>query len=160
MLKLGLDTESLHLWLQNKRMDIFGFIEKAHEFGLDGVMINIISDYGLDPEWGTLGSNAPEHLAKVKALLDKYNMYCEIATKGITYEHLMKVLEVADAIGADIIRTYIPITLNSNESRETGGEGKYDLGKIRLDFDPAVFDEAVTTFRQIIPELQKRRIKI
>ena len=36
MLKLGLDTESLHLWLQNKRMDIFGFIEKAHEFGLDG----------------------------------------------------------------------------------------------------------------------------
>ena len=87
-------------------------------------------------------------------------MYCEIATKGITYEHLMKVLEVADAIGADIIRTYIPITLNSNESRETGGEGKYDLGKIRLDFDPAVFDEAVTTFRQIIPELQKRRIKI
>ena len=160
MLKLGLDTESLHLWLQNKRMDIFGFIEKAHEFGLDGVMINIISDYGLDPEWGTLGSNAPEHLAKVKALLDKYNMYCEIATKGIAYEHLMKVLEVADAIGADIIRTYIPITLNSNESRETGGEGKYDLGKIRLDFDPAVFDEAVTTFRQIIPELQKRRIKI
>ena len=65
MLKIGLDTESLHLWFQNKRMDIFGFIETAHEFGLDGVMINIISDYGLDPEWGTLESNDPEHLAKV-----------------------------------------------------------------------------------------------
>ena len=39
MLKLGLETESLHLWLQHKRMDIFGFIEKAHEFGLDGVQI-------------------------------------------------------------------------------------------------------------------------
>ena len=37
MLKLGLETESLHLWLQHKRMDIFGFIEKAHELGLDGV---------------------------------------------------------------------------------------------------------------------------
>ena len=76
MIKIGLDTESLHLWFQNHRMDIFGFIETAHEFGLDGVMINIISDYGLDPEWGTLESNKPEHLARVKALLDKYNMYC------------------------------------------------------------------------------------
>ena len=35
MIKLGLDTESLHLWFQNKRMDIFGFIEKAHELGLE-----------------------------------------------------------------------------------------------------------------------------
>ena len=26
MLKIGLDTESLHLWFQNKRMDIFGYI--------------------------------------------------------------------------------------------------------------------------------------
>ena len=131
MIKIGLDTESLHLWFQNHRMDIFGFIETAHEFGLDGVMINIISDYGLDPEWGTLESNKPEHLARVKALLDKYNMYCEIATKGIGYDHLVKVLDVAEAIGADIIRTYIPITLNPSEDRKTGGEGKYDLGKIR-----------------------------
>ena len=160
MLKLGLDTESLHLWFQNHRMDIFGFIETAHEFGLDGVMINIISDYGLDPEWGTLGNNKPEHLARVKALLDKYNMYCEIATKGIGYDHLMKVLDAAEAIGADIIRTYIPITLNCSEDHKTGGEGKYDLGKIRLDFDPAVFDDATVTLRKIIPELQKRRIKI
>ena len=160
MIKLGLDTESLHLWFQNKRMDIFGFIETAHEFGLDGVMINIISDYGLDPEWGTLESCDPEHLAKVKALLEKYHMNAEIATKGITYSHLVKVLDVAEAIGADIIRTYIPITLNSDQERKTGGEGKYDLGKIRLDFDPAVFDQAVATLQEIIPQLQKRRIKI
>ena len=44
MLRIGLDTESLHLWLQNKRMDIFGFIETAHQFGADGVMINLIKD--------------------------------------------------------------------------------------------------------------------
>ena len=53
MIKIGLDTESLHLWFQNKRMDIFGFIEKAHELGFDGVMINILKDYNLDPEWGS-----------------------------------------------------------------------------------------------------------
>ena len=48
MIKIGLDTESLHLWFQNKRMDIFGFIEKTHELGFDGVMINILKDYNLD----------------------------------------------------------------------------------------------------------------
>ena len=30
MLKIGLDTESLHLWFQNKRMDIFGYIVTVH----------------------------------------------------------------------------------------------------------------------------------
>lgn len=160
MIKIGLDTESLHLWFQNKRMDIFGFIEKAHEFGLDGVMINLIKDYNLDPEWGTLESNDPEHLAKVKCLLDKYNMYVEFATKGIEYDHLVKVINTAEAVGADIIRTYIPITLNAKTERKTGGEGRYDLGKIRLDFDPVVFDEAVVTLKKIVPLLQKHRIKL
>lgn len=104
MIKLGLDTESLHLWFQNKRMDIFGFIEKAHELGFDGVMINILKDYNLDPEWGTLMSNDPAHLKKVRDLLETYHMYAELATKGITKEHLLKVLDVAEALGADIIR--------------------------------------------------------
>ena len=124
MLKLGLDTESLHLWFQNKRMDIFGFIEKAHELGLDGVMINLIKDYNLDPEWGTLESVDPEHLQKIKELLEKYHMYAEFATKSLEYEHLLKVIKVADILGVDIIRTYIPITLNSAQERKSGGGGK------------------------------------
>ena len=160
MLKIGLDTESLHLWFQNKRMDIFGYIEKAHELGFDGIMINILKDYNLDPEWGTLGSNDPEHLRKVRDLLESYHMYVELATKGITKEHLLKVLDVAEALGADIIRTYIPITLNPLATRATGGEGKYDLAKVLGDFDPVVFDEAAMTLREIIPELKKRRIRI
>lgn len=160
MLKIGLDTESLHLWFQNKRMDILGFIEKAHEFGFDGVMINILKDFNLDPEWGTLESNAPEHLTKVRTLLDKYNMYVELATKGIGYDHLVKVLDVAEALGADIVRTYIPITLNPDVKRLTGAEGKYDQAKVKGDFDPIVFEEASKELYKIIPELKKRRIKI
>ena len=143
MVKIGLDTESLHLWLQNQRMDILGFIEQAHEWGLEGVMINLIQDYNLDPEWGTLGSVEPGHLKKVRELLEQYHMYVELATKGIDYDHLVKVVKVADALGADIIRTYIPITLGGCKDPETGGEGKYDLGKVRLDFDPVVFHQAV-----------------
>ncbi len=160
MIKIGLDTESLHLWFQNKRMDIFGFIETAHEFGLDGVMINLIKDYNLNPEWGTLESNDPEHLARVKALLDKYHMYAEFATKSLDYDHLLKVIKAADAIGVDIIRTYIPITLGCTEDRKTGGEGRYDLGKIRLDFDPKVYDDAVVSLKAIVPVLKKYRIKL
>lgn len=160
MIKIGLDTESLHLWFQNKRLDIFGFIEKAHEFGCDGVMINLIKDFNLDPEWGTLENNKPEHLAKVRALLAKYNMFAEFATKGIEYDHLVKIIETAEAVGVDVIRTYIPITLNAKEDRQTGGEGRYDLGKVRLDFDPAVFDDAVVKLKAIAPVLQKHRIKL
>lgn len=160
MVKLGLDTESLHLWLQNQKMDILGFIEQAHEWGLDGVMINLIQDFNLDPDWGSLGSNRPEHLKKVRELLEKYHMYVELATKGIGYDHLVQVIQVADALGADIIRTYIPITLGSHADPKTGGEGKYDLGKVRLDFDPCVFDEAVVSLKQIIPVLKKHRIRL
>lgn len=160
MLKIGLDTESLHLWLQNKKMDIFGYIEKAHELGFEGVMINLIKDYNLDPEWGTLGSNDPEHLRKVRALLDQYHMYVELATKGIGYEHLKKIIAVADALGADVIRTYIPIVLNRDMIGNRGGEGLYDPSKVRGDFDPVVFDEAAMELTKVIPLLKKSRIKI
>lgn len=160
MLKIGLDTESLHLWFQNKRMDIFGFIHTAHDLGLDGVMINLIADYQLDPEWGTLESNDPTHLSKIRALLKQYDMYAEFATKGLDYAHMQRVLEAAELVGADIVRTYIPITLNQPLERKTGGEGRYDLGKIRLDFDPAVYDQAVDSLYRLIPLLKKHRIKI
>lgn len=85
MIKLGLDTESLHLWFQNKRMDIFGFIEKAHELGFDGVMINILKDYNLDPEWGTLMSNDPAHLKRVRDLLESY-----ICTQSLPQKELRR----------------------------------------------------------------------
>ncbi len=159
MLRIGLDTESLHLWFQNKRMDIFGYIEAAHSFGADGVMINLIKDFNLDPEWGTLGSDDPEHLRKVRALLDRYSMFVEFATKGLEYDHMKKVIEAGNVLGVDIIRTYIPITLNAHVG-EKGEDGRYDLGKIRLDFDPAVYDEAVVKLKALVPLLKKHRVKI
>ena len=63
-MKIGLETESYHLLFQNGRMDIFGFIKRTAELGMDGVMINIIKDKNLDPNWGTLGSDEPKHLEK------------------------------------------------------------------------------------------------
>lgn len=36
-MKLGLETESYHLFFQQGMMDIFDFIDKTSELGLDGV---------------------------------------------------------------------------------------------------------------------------
>lgn len=160
MLKLGLDTESLHLWFQNQRMDIFGFIDTAHDLGFDGVMINILKDYNLDPDWGTLGSSDPAHLAAVRERLERYHMFVELATKGVGREHLERVIQAADALGADIIRTYVPITLNSRIQRRDGSEGKYDLAKVRGDFDPKVFEQAAESLKEVIPLLRKYRMRI
>ncbi|WP_153732152.1 sugar phosphate isomerase/epimerase family protein [Sporosarcina obsidiansis] len=137
-MKLGLETESYHLYFQHHRMDIFDFIHKTVDLGLDGVQINIIEDLHLDPNWGTLGSNHPEHLKKVKGLLDKYHLFCEIDCRGIEYNHLKEIIEVADKIGADVIRTYI-------------NRGHYDKVKT---------DHAYIELKKVVPLLKKYRIKL
>lgn len=40
-MKIGLETESYHLQFISGRMDVFQFIRKTAELGLDGVMLNI-----------------------------------------------------------------------------------------------------------------------
>ncbi len=159
-MKLGLETESCHLSFQHGRMDIFKFIEFTHELGLDGVQINIIPDYNLNPDWGVLESDDLEHLKKVKALINKYNMYVEIDTKNLEYDHLKRVIEISHFLGADIVRTYIPIVSNIRDELHLGSQGAYDLGKVRHDFDPKCFDEGIEKIKKLIPLLKKYRIKI
>lgn len=137
-MKLGLETESYHLFFQHYRMDIFDFIHKTVELGLDGVQINIIEDLNLDPNWGTLGNDHPDHLMKVNNLLIKHNLYCEIDTRGIEFNHLKRVIEAANQIGADVIRTYI-------------NRGIYDKEKTR---------HAYKELTKVVPLLKKYRIKL
>lgn len=63
-MKLGIETESYHLFFQQGVMDVFDFINKATELGLDGVELNIIPDEGLHPEFGVLTSDSPELFSK------------------------------------------------------------------------------------------------
>lgn len=136
-MKIGLETESYHLQFITGRMDIFQFIRKTAELGLDGVMINIVKWPEL-PGWGTLESFEPEYLKRVKAEIQKYGFYAEIDTNGTDPEHLAQVIEVAHQIGADVIRTYTCM-------------GTYD---------PERLEEAPGNIRQIVPLLQKYRIKL
>lgn len=76
-MKIGLETESYHLFFQQGKMDIFDFIDKAWSLGLDGVEINIIPDEGLHPEFGVLSSDDPTYLARVRHAIEQRNLYCE-----------------------------------------------------------------------------------
>ncbi len=137
-MKIGLETESYHLLFQNGRMDIFDFIKKTAELGLDGVMINIIKDKNLDPNWGTLGSNEPSHLEKVKNEIQKYGLFVEIDARGTEPERLKNIIEVAHKIGADTIRTYVSCGGNLQEEME----------------------QAPNNIKEILPLLKKYRIKL
>ena len=142
-MKIGLDTESCHLLFHNGVIDIFGFIRKAAELKLDGVMINIIGGMDGDnekyihPDWGCLGGAEPEHLDKVKKELQKNNMYAEVAMRGIDPDKISRAIEVTGRIGGDLLRTYCCF-------------GKYD---------PASLKQAPENFKKIVPLLKKYRIK-
>ncbi|MGE6720518.1 sugar phosphate isomerase/epimerase family protein [Peribacillus frigoritolerans] len=136
-MKIGLETESYHLQFITGRMDIFGFIRKTAELGLDGVMINIVPWPGLSG-WGTLESFEPEYLERVRKEIQKYGFFAEIDTNGSDPEHLKKVIEAAHRIGADVIRTYTCL-------------GEYDPERLK---------KAPGDIKKIVPLLEKYRIKL
>ncbi|MDG4849305.1 sugar phosphate isomerase/epimerase family protein [Peribacillus frigoritolerans] len=136
-MKIGLETESYHLQFITGRMNIFGFIRKTAELGLDGVMINIVPWPGLSG-WGTLESFEPEYLERVRKEIQKYGFFAEIDTNGSDPEHLKKVIEAAHRIGADVIRTYTCL-------------GEYDPERLK---------KAPGDIKKILPILEKYRIKL
>ena len=136
-MKIGLETESYHLQFITKRMDVFGFIRKTAELGLDGVMLNIIPWPGKE-HIAVLESFEDEYLERVKQEIQKYNLFAEIDTNGTEPEHLTKVIEVAHKIGADVIRTYCC-------------RGVYDVKYL---------EKAPGDIKQIVPLLKKYRIKL
>lgn len=94
-MKLGIETESYHLFFQQGVMDVFDFINKATELGLDGVELNIIPDEGLHPEFGVLTSDSSEYLAKVRQAIEDKNLYCELDTRFTTPKALTKAVNTA-----------------------------------------------------------------
>lgn len=158
-MKIGLETESMHLWFQNQKMDILAFIDFAHELGCDGVMINIIKDYGLDEEWGCLGSNEDSHLKKIREKLDKYGMYCEIDAKGFEYTKFVEIARVSQILGAKIIRSYVPLT-DITKKVKSASDGAYDDSKIDAYFDKSEFLGNAEKIKSLIPLLEENDLKL
>lgn len=139
MLKLGLETESYHLFFQNHRMDIFDFIDRAYRLGFDGVQINIIVDQNLDPEFGTLQSSDPEYLRRVRRAIEERGLYCEIDTRFTSLRDIQKGVYIANALGADVMRTYM-----------------FRLGQ----FKPELLAQRIADLKAAVPLLRQNRIKL
>ena len=151
MIKIGLESESFHLWLQNKRMDVFGLIDKAAELGFDGVIINLVPKKNMTEGLGALGKDDHEHLLKVKKHIEKYNLFVELDTRGIDIAHLSRVVEIAHLLGADIVRTFVM------SGTYTFGylAGKYIEGE-----QGDHLDKSLTELRKLLPLLKKYRVKL
>lgn len=138
-MKLGLETESYHLFFQQGMMNIFDFIAKTSELGLDGVEINIIPDVGLHPEFGVLNSVYPEYLSSIRKSIESHNLYCEIDTRFTSHEAIARAVDIASALGADVIRTYM---------------------FRRGEYNPLKYPEIITQLKSLIPLLSKKKIKL
>ena len=114
--KLGMHTYTLHVngfgqnWgfvgdTFNQPHDIFWLMDKAVEWGLDGLHVTAVD----------LGSKDPEHLAKIKKAAEEHNLYMEYNCSldeefdkrlNETFESACK---VAQGFGADLVKFSLDI---------------------------------------------------
>lgn len=130
---LGLETFSYHLAFAFGKMDIFGFIRKTVDFGLDGVEINVEGD-----DLAHLGSEDPGFLAEVRSLIEANNLYIELDTRDTNPQNLTRVLKICNALGADRMRVFSSM----------GGDVQAEL------------EQAVRDFREVLPLCADYGIKI
>ena len=103
---LGLETFSYLPWFIAGRMDVFGFIRRSKELGLDGVQLNI----GVPQDnWGMLGGADPARLKAVRALCEELGLFVEVDTRTYEPNTLTEALRISAALGADTLRTYVSI---------------------------------------------------
>ena len=81
--------------------DVFRFIEVAAEQGFSGVNISANG-----PQFRDLGGTSPGHFESVRTKLTESGMKAELDTSGTAPGHLIEMLKVAAAVGADQLRTY------------------------------------------------------
>jgi sugar phosphate isomerase/epimerase len=97
---LGLETFSYHRWFEQGTMDVFAFIDRCAGLGLDGVQLNVNG-----PNLGHLGGDAGR-LREVRQLVEQRGMFVEIDSRGTDPEHLVAMLGICRAVGAEVLRTY------------------------------------------------------
>lgn len=103
-LKLGLFSYSYHLafgkhdiFKSSQKMDLFEYMVRCKEMGLDGIQI--------DPTH--LESYDDGYLQKIVQRANEYGFYIEYGTTGVEEQHLLKQLEIAKKLTSPILRTYI-----------------------------------------------------
>jgi 3-oxoisoapionate decarboxylase len=114
---LGLETFSYHLAFAYGKMDIFKFIKRTAELGLDGVQINAEGE-----NLAHLGSDDPGFLREVRATIDDLGLFVELDTNGTEPRHLTRVLNICKELGADTMRVYSSIGGDIQEELKQAAE--------------------------------------
>ena len=130
---LGLETFSYYIAFAAGNMDIFGFIRKTKELGLDGVQINMEGE-----NLGHLGSDLADHLNKVRALCDQLGLFIDLDGCGTDPDQLLHYLKICTVLGADRLRTYSSF----------GGDVKEEMAK------------AVRDFKTVVPDFSRAGVRI
>ncbi len=101
-LHLFLHTYSLRFHFQHAPgYDVFTFIDRAVADGFTGVSISANG-----PGYRHLSGTTPEWFASVRDRIQADRLLCDIDTSGTSPDHLKTLLDVAEAVGAQQLRTY------------------------------------------------------
>lgn len=120
---LGLETFSYHLAFAYQKMNIFDFIRRTAELGLDGVEINVEG-----AALAHLGSADPGFLHDIRAMTDELGMFVELDTCDTNPQNLTRALKICRALGADRMRVYSSV----------GGDVQAELKQAAEDFRQVV----------------------
>jgi 3-oxoisoapionate decarboxylase len=102
--QIGMHIHSFSLRYQFRYrddFDVFSFIDLAVSEGFTGVNISANG-----PGYRDLGGTMPEHFARVKKAVQSSGLRCELDTSDTNPENMERMIAVAQAIGADYLRTY------------------------------------------------------
>ncbi|MEZ4512481.1 MAG: sugar phosphate isomerase/epimerase family protein [Chloroflexota bacterium] len=99
---LYLHSYSLRFHLRHvPGFDALALIDLAADHGFDGVCLSANG-----PNYRDLGSMEPARFAQIRARLEQRGLLCDLDTSGTDPDHLRTLLGVAQAVGAQKLRTY------------------------------------------------------
>jgi len=102
MLKLHIHSFGFRFHYRHKPgFGIHAFIEEAAAMGFSGVNVS-----AFPPDFPYLNGVEPRHLAEVRRRLERHGLAIDIETSGTAPEHLGRLLEIGQALGAQHLRTY------------------------------------------------------
>lgn len=132
-MKIGLESFSYYLAFSSNKMDIFSFIRKTKELGLDGVQINMEGD-----DLGHLKDDGPEYLKEIRSLCDDSGLFIDLDACGTDPDKLLRYLNICNMLGSDCLRTYSSF----------GGDVQQEIAK------------AIVDFKAVMPDFEKSGVRI
>lgn len=138
---LGLETFSYHLAFAWGGMNVFDFVRRTYELGLDGVQLH----------WRHFGAMDLDRLPELRRLTDELGLYVEVDTPFFEPEHLEEMLGICATLGAQVLRTYV------STPELIDGKRQRDYASAQL---PQQLAAAPELLRQLVPLCAETGVRI